>query len=185
MRMRGWLQVTDFLVEKIKEKQELSDAHGDKLVNESDNNGGSHGWTVERPYADHKERFTSAPQVMCTQGFSDGKHEWAVGVGPESMWSLGLCYKSIPRRGDHSRLGHNSMSWRLQWKSGKLTVCNASSNVVLRETSKQPLKIELALDYEGGTLMFHSINGQREHLYTIKTEFQERDGLLVLNKPSY
>ncbi|XP_061624299.1 E3 ubiquitin-protein ligase TRIM39-like [Phyllopteryx taeniolatus] len=127
----------------------------------------------KQTYADHKERFTSAPQVMCTQGFSSGEHVWAVEVGPDSMWSLGVCYKSIPRRGDHSRLGHNPVSWRLQWKSGKLTVCKASSNVVLREMSKQPLKIEVALDYEGGTLMFHSINGQREHLYTIKTEFKE------------
>ncbi|XP_061657355.1 E3 ubiquitin-protein ligase TRIM39-like [Syngnathoides biaculeatus] len=127
----------------------------------------------KQPYVDHRDRFTSAPQVMCSQGFSNGEHVWVVEVGPDSMWSLGVCYKSIPRRGDHSRLGHNSVSWRLQWKSGKLTVCKASSNVVLREMSQQPLKIEVALDYEGGTLMFHSIKGQREHLYTFKTEFKE------------
>ncbi|XP_077471040.1 E3 ubiquitin-protein ligase TRIM39 [Stigmatopora argus] len=128
---------------------------------------------AKQPYADHKERFTSAPQVMCNEGFSNGEHVWVVEVGPESMWSLGVCYKSIPRRGDHSRLGHNSVSWRLQWKSGKLTVCKSSSNVVLREMKIQPVKIEVALDYEGGTLIFHSIKGQREHLYTFKVVFKE------------
>ncbi|XP_057686184.1 E3 ubiquitin/ISG15 ligase TRIM25-like [Corythoichthys intestinalis] len=128
---------------------------------------------IKQPYPEHKERFTSAPQVMCNEGFSNGEHVWVVEVGPESMWSLGVCYKTIPRRGDHSRLGHNSMSWRLQWKSGKLTVCKSSSNVVLREMKIQPLKIEVALDYEGGTLMFHNIKGQREHLYTFKVAFKE------------
>ncbi|XP_061908335.1 E3 ubiquitin-protein ligase TRIM39-like [Entelurus aequoreus] len=127
----------------------------------------------KQPYADHPERFTSAPQVMCSQGFSGGEHVWVVEVGPDSMWSLGVCYKSIPRRGDHSRLGHNSVSWRLQWKSGKLTVCKSSSNVVLREMVKQPEKIEVALDYEGGTLMFHSIKNHREHLHTFKAGFKE------------
>ncbi|XP_054655424.1 E3 ubiquitin-protein ligase Midline-1-like [Dunckerocampus dactyliophorus] len=127
----------------------------------------------KQPYSDHPERFTSAPQVMCSQGFSSGEHVWVVEVGPNSMWSLGVCYKSIPRRGDHSRLGHNSVSWRLQWKNGKLTVCKSSSNVVLREMVNQPVKIEVALDYEGGTLMFHSIKGHREHLYTFKAGFKE------------
>ncbi|XP_077371111.1 E3 ubiquitin-protein ligase TRIM39 isoform X2 [Festucalex cinctus] len=128
---------------------------------------------TKQQYGENKERFTSAPQVMCNQGFSSGEHVWVVEVGPESMWSLGLCYKSIPRRGDHSRLGHNSVSWRLQWKSGKLTVCKSSSNVVLREMVKPPQKIEVALDYEEGTLIFHSIKGQREHLYTFKVVFKE------------
>ncbi|XP_077407245.1 E3 ubiquitin-protein ligase TRIM39 [Vanacampus margaritifer] len=128
---------------------------------------------TKQSYGENKERFTSAPQVMCDQGFSSGEHVWVVEVGPESMWSLGLCYKSIPRRGDHSRLGHNSVSWRLQWKNGKLTVCKSSSNVVLREMVNQPLKIEVALDYEEGTLVFHSIKGQREHLYTFKDAFKE------------
>nr|XP_057939904.1 E3 ubiquitin-protein ligase TRIM39-like [Doryrhamphus excisus] len=127
----------------------------------------------KQPYSDHPERFTSAPQVMCSQGFSSGEHVWVVEVGPNSMWSLGVCYKTIPRRGDHSRLGHNSVSWRLQWKNGKLTACKSLSSVVLRDMVNQPLKIEVALDYEGGTLMFHSIKGQREHLYTFKAGFKE------------
>ncbi|XP_071379410.1 E3 ubiquitin/ISG15 ligase TRIM25-like [Centroberyx affinis] len=125
------------------------------------------------PYGENLERFTSAPQVLCTQGFSSGDHMWVVEVGVHSMWSLGLCYKSIPRRGDHSRLGHNTVSWRLQWKNKKLTACHASSNVALGETAIQPLRIEVALDYEGGTLEFHSTKGRREHLHTFRTVFRE------------
>uniref|UniRef100_UPI0037E71AAE E3 ubiquitin/ISG15 ligase TRIM25-like n=1 Tax=Semicossyphus pulcher TaxID=241346 RepID=UPI0037E71AAE len=124
-------------------------------------------------YLEHPERFTSAPQVLCSQGFSGGEHVWVVEVGSSTMWSLGVCYKSLPRRGDHSRLGHNSVSWRLQWKNGKLTMCQSSCNVALGEMTNHPLRIEIALDYEGGTLMFHSTKGRREHLHTFRAVFRE------------
>ncbi|KAG8002904.1 Histone deacetylase 7, partial [Nibea albiflora] len=127
----------------------------------------------KQQYAEHPERFTSAPQVLCSQGFSGGEHIWVVEVGTSTMWSVGACYKSIPRRGDHSRLGHNSVSWRLQWKNGKLTVCQSSCNVALREMTTQPLRIEIALDYEAGTLTFHSTKGRREHLHTFRAVFRE------------
>ncbi|XP_041801598.1 E3 ubiquitin/ISG15 ligase TRIM25-like [Chelmon rostratus] len=127
----------------------------------------------KQAYVEHPERFTSAPQVLCSQGFSGGEHVWVVEVGAKTMWSLGVCYKNIPRRGDHSRLGHNSVSWRLQWKNGKLTVCQSSCNMALGEVTFPPLKIEIALDYEGGTLMFHSTKGRREHLHTFRAVFRE------------
>lgn len=128
---------------------------------------------TKQPYPEHPERFTTAPQVLCSQGFSGGEHIWVVEVGPNSMWSLGVCYKSIPRRGDHSRLGHNSVSWRLQWKNSKLTVCQSSSNVALGETAQPPLRIEVALNYQAGTLTFHSTKGRREHLHTFRAVFRE------------
>lgn len=129
--------------------------------------------TTKQQYGEHPERFTSAPQVLCTQGFSSGEHVWVVEVGANSMWSLGLCYKSIPRRGDQSRLGHNTISWRLQWKNNKLTACHASTNVALGEITCQPMRIELSLDYEGGTLSFHSTKGRRVHLHTYRAVFRE------------
>lgn len=127
----------------------------------------------KQQYPEHPERFTSAPQVLCSQGFSSGQHVWVVEVGANTMWSLGVCYKTIPRRGDHSRLGHNSVSWRLQWKNGKLTVCQSSSNVALGDMTNHSLRIEVALDYEGGTLSFHSTKGRREHLHTFRAVFKE------------
>lgn len=129
--------------------------------------------STKQSYAEHPERFTSAPQILCSQGFSCGEHVWVLEVGANTMWSVGVCYKSILRRGDHSRLGHNSVSWRLQWKNNKLTVCQSSCNAVLGDITTHPLKIEVALDYEGGALTFHSIKGHREHLYTFRAVFKE------------
>uniref|UniRef100_A0A3Q3FR46 B30.2/SPRY domain-containing protein n=1 Tax=Labrus bergylta TaxID=56723 RepID=A0A3Q3FR46_9LABR len=129
--------------------------------------------STKQPYCEHPERFMTAPQVLCSQGFSSGEHVWVVEVGPNTQWSLGVCYKSILRRGDHSRLGHNSVSWRLQRKNGKLTVCQSSCNVALGEMTNYPLTIEVALDYEGGTVIFHSTKGHRDHLHTFRTVFRE------------
>ncbi|XP_013870808.1 E3 ubiquitin/ISG15 ligase TRIM25 [Austrofundulus limnaeus] len=128
---------------------------------------------TKQSYVDHPDRFTSASQILCSQSFSGGTHVWVVEVGANCMWSLGVCYKSIPRRGDHSRLGHNTMSWRLQRKNGKLTVCTASSNIALSEMVIPPTKIEIVLDYEGGALTFNSIKGRRELLYTFRAVFKE------------
>lgn len=160
-----------FLLNPLKLTFNLSTAHPSLIVSNDQR-------TVKysaskQAYPDHPERFTSAPQVLCSQGLSTGEHVWVVEVGANSMWSLGVCYKSIPRRGDHSRLGHNSVSWRLQWKNNKLTVCQSSSNVALGEVINHPLRVEIALDYEGGTLTFHSTKGRREHLHTFKAVFRE------------
>lgn len=125
---------------------------------------------------DHSERFSSASQVMCSQGFSNGVHMWAVEVGPGCAWSVGLCYKSIPRKGDHSRLGHNTSSWRLQWKSKKLTACHDSANVAVGDgLVMPPKKIEATLDYEGGTIAFHSSGqgGRKQHLHTFSAMFKD------------
>ncbi|KAL4623635.1 E3 ubiquitin/ISG15 ligase TRIM25-like [Arapaima gigas] len=122
-------------------------------------------------YPEHAERFQNAPQVLCTQGFSAGEHIWVVELGP-GAWSVGLCYYSMVRKGDGSRLGHNAVSWRLQWKNKKLTACHASHTVTLPDTLP-PLRLEMALDYGAGTLCFYSSIGRKEHLHTFRTTFCE------------
>ncbi|XP_051515772.1 probable E3 ubiquitin-protein ligase TRIML1 [Myxocyprinus asiaticus] len=125
---------------------------------------------------DQGERFCTAAQVMCSQGFSTGVHMWAVEIGPGCMWSVGLCYKSIPRKGDHSRLGHNTSSWRLQWKNTKLTVCHDLANIVVGDGwVVPPKKVRVTLDYEGGTAAFHSTGqgGRKQHLHTFSAVFKD------------
>lgn len=125
---------------------------------------------------DQSERFATAAQVMCSQGFSTGVHMWTVEIGPGCMWSVGLCYKSIPRKGDHSKLGHNSSSWRLQWKNKKLTACHDSVNVPVGDgLMVPPKKVEVTLNYEGGTIAFHSTGhgGRKQHMHTCSALFRD------------
>ncbi|XP_051947788.1 E3 ubiquitin/ISG15 ligase TRIM25-like [Xyrauchen texanus] len=125
---------------------------------------------------DQGERFSTATQVMCSQGFSAGVHKWVVEIGPGCMWSVGLCYKSILRKGDHSRLGHNTSSWKLQWKNKKLTACHDSANMVVGDgLIVPPKRVEVTLDYEGRTVAFHSTGhgGRKQHLHTFSAMFKD------------
>ncbi|XP_017571115.1 E3 ubiquitin/ISG15 ligase TRIM25-like [Pygocentrus nattereri] len=136
-------------------------------------------WSGAKPShsnGDQNERFTTAVQVMCSQGFAQGVHVWTVQLGPHCMWSVGLCYASIPRKGDHSKLGHNTLSWRLQWKNKKLTACYDSISTNVGDGSAVPPKrLEVALDYDGGSLAFYSITakGRKLHLHTFRAAFKE------------
>ncbi|XP_055045382.2 E3 ubiquitin-protein ligase TRIM58-like [Misgurnus anguillicaudatus] len=125
---------------------------------------------------DQSERFSTVSQVMCSQGFSAGVHMWTVEIGPGCTWSVGLCYKSIPRKGDHSKLGHNAASWRLQWKNKKLTASHDSANVAICDgLIVPPKRVEVTLDYEAGIVAFHSTGhgGRKQHLYTFSGGFRD------------
>uniref|UniRef100_A0AAY4DB88 Uncharacterized protein n=1 Tax=Denticeps clupeoides TaxID=299321 RepID=A0AAY4DB88_9TELE len=128
----------------------------------------------KQPYQENPERFTTAVQVLCTQGFSNGQHAWVVEVSSQSMWSVGASYRNVPRKGDHSRMGHNSASWRLQWKNKKLTVCHGSNSFALADAPPTPpQRLEVMLDYEGGRLSFYNSKSRKEHLHTFRALFQE------------
>ncbi|XP_030622893.1 E3 ubiquitin/ISG15 ligase TRIM25 [Chanos chanos] len=130
--------------------------------------------SAKQGFSENSERFTSVVQVLASQGLSRGVHVWVAELEPCTMWSLGLCYKSIARKGDHSRLGHNSSSWRLQWKNRKMTACHESVNLTVPDApTVAPQRVEVALDYEGGTLSFHCVSGKRRHLYTFHAVFRE------------
>ncbi|XP_026881391.2 E3 ubiquitin/ISG15 ligase TRIM25-like [Electrophorus electricus] len=122
------------------------------------------------------EGFVTATQVLCQQGFTRGSHVWAVELGSGCTWAAGLCYGTIPRKGERSKLGHNAVSWRLQWKNKNLTACHDSVSTTLTEVSVVPPKrLEVALDYDGGTLAFYSIGvkGSKQHLHTFRATFKE------------
>ncbi|XP_072553404.1 E3 ubiquitin/ISG15 ligase TRIM25-like [Salminus brasiliensis] len=136
-------------------------------------------WSGGKPSygsGDQGERFTTVAQVMCSQGLSRGNHMWMVEVGTGSMWSIGVCYASIPRKGDHSRMGHNALSWRLQWKNKKLTACHDSVSITVTDAPVVPPKrLEVVLDYDGGTLAYYSVavKGRKQHLHTFRAMFRE------------
>uniref|UniRef100_A0A3B1K007 Tripartite motif containing 14 n=1 Tax=Astyanax mexicanus TaxID=7994 RepID=A0A3B1K007_ASTMX len=136
-------------------------------------------WGGGRPSftsGDQSERFCTSTQVMCSQALSSGAHVWTVEIGTGTMWSIGVCYASIPRKGDHSRIGHNAVSWRLQWKNKKLTACHDSISTTVTETPTVPPKrLEVALDYDKGTLAFYNLaaKGRKLHLHTFRAMFRE------------
>ncbi|MBN3270389.1 TRI39 ligase, partial [Polyodon spathula] len=126
---------------------------------------------VKQPYPNHAERFTGIYcQVRCSQGFSSGEHRWEVEMG-KCQWGVGVCYKSNNDT-SNTALGYNSASWSLQWWSNMLKAYTVSSSTAL-QCITQPVRVEVHLNYDAGTLSFYNASDNRVHLHTFNTTFTE------------
>ncbi|KAK1156202.1 E3 ubiquitin-protein ligase TRIM39-like [Acipenser oxyrinchus oxyrinchus] len=127
--------------------------------------------TVVQPYPCHAERFKgSYCQVRCSQGFSSGEHRWEVEMG-KSQWGVGVCYKSINGTSVPA-LGYNEASWSLEWYSNMLKAYTMSRSTPL-QCITQPVRVEVHLNYDAGTLSFYNASDSRVHLHTFNTTFTE------------
>ncbi|XP_077334337.1 E3 ubiquitin/ISG15 ligase TRIM25-like [Lithobates pipiens] len=118
------------------------------------------------------ERF-EYHQVMSSQRFSSGRHYWEVDVGGAEYWRVGMCYPSIERRGEQSRIGDNKKSWCLKWVFGNnLSEIHDSNEIRLhRDVSSRRVRIDL--DYEAGRISFYDLCDPIRHLHTFTTTFTE------------
>ncbi|XP_033912498.3 E3 ubiquitin/ISG15 ligase TRIM25-like [Acipenser ruthenus] len=126
---------------------------------------------VHQPYPNHAERFKGRfSQVRCSQGFSSGEHRWEVEMG-KCEWGVGVCYKSINGTSNPA-LGYNEASWSLEWYSNMLKAYTMRSSTPL-QCITQPVRVEVHLNYDAGTLSFYNASDSRVHLHTFNTTFTE------------
>ena len=92
-------------------------------------------------YPDCPARFSVCSQVLCTKGFSRGRHYWEVKMSSNNFVGLGLAYNSIDRKGPASRLGRNAQSWCVEWFNVKLSAWHASSETVLVNPDRKSTRL--------------------------------------------
>ncbi|XP_077123001.1 E3 ubiquitin/ISG15 ligase TRIM25-like [Ranitomeya variabilis] len=117
-------------------------------------------------------------QVLSGRRFTSGRHYWDVEIRRSDLWSVGMCYPSIERRGRQSHIGDNNKSWCLYGLYGGL-VCNNQYSV--RHDSKYILlrhqissdRVRIYLDYEAGQLSFYELCDPIRHLHTFTATFSE------------
>ncbi|KAG8543243.1 hypothetical protein GDO81_025124 [Engystomops pustulosus] len=124
---------------------------------------------------DTAERFLYY-QVMSSSDITSGRHYWDVGVSGAEMWSVGVCYPSIDRRGDLSCIGDDYKSWGVY--GGRLfenlcSVRHDSNNIRLPHQISSD-RVRLYVDYEEGELSFYELCDPIRHLHTFTTRFTER-----------
>ncbi|XP_073473030.1 uncharacterized protein [Aquarana catesbeiana] len=154
--------VTDILLDVRTAGNYLHISDDRKTVSESS----SHQNHPETP-----ERFQDY-QVMSSQRFSSGRHYWEVDVGGSGWWRVGMCYPSIERRGDQSRIGWNKKSWGLQRWDNQYSVRHDSNKTPLPgDVSSRRVRIDL--DYEAGRISFYDLCDPIRHLHTFTTTFTE------------
>ncbi|KAM5191472.1 E3 ubiquitin-protein ligase TRIM39-like [Mantella aurantiaca] len=124
-------------------------------------------------YPERSERFQSA-QVLSTQSFFSGQHYWEVDVESSQVWSVGMCYSSINRRGCHSEIGWNDKSWGLHksWLNNQYSVLY-DRNWIRLPGKVSSNRVMIYLDYEAGQISFYDLCDPIQHLYTFSTAFTE------------
>ncbi|XP_073436300.1 E3 ubiquitin/ISG15 ligase TRIM25-like [Dendrobates tinctorius] len=120
---------------------------------------------------DKDERF-GGDQVISTRSFSSGRHYWEVEIRDSENWGVGVCYSSMDRKGDQSRLGCNNKSWCLQRShNGLVAEHNGHSCSLPYRTFCS--RVRVYLDYNNGRLSFYEVSDAVKHVYTISTTFTE------------
>lgn len=120
---------------------------------------------VENP-----ERFTSAPCILGSRGFSTGFHTWEVDLGGMTNWRVGV---ARPHSGTHWTFHHDARSgfwyiYRLSGKDGKK--CRASNTARLETVPGDLRRIRVELDCDEGELSFYDTN-RKTHIYTFHEKF--------------
>ncbi|XP_053550246.1 nuclear factor 7, ovary-like [Bombina bombina] len=118
-----------------------------------------------------QNKFTFC-QVLSTNCFKSGQHYLEVLVSDEGVWTIGLAYASIKRRGTDSLVGCNDRSWGLCWMDGNLSALHNSESRAI-PIDKPIEAIGLYLDYEAGRLSFYQVSNQIKLLHTFSTKFTE------------
>ncbi|XP_061082889.1 E3 ubiquitin/ISG15 ligase TRIM25 isoform X9 [Conger conger] len=122
-------------------------------------------------YPDSPARFSVCSQVLCTKGFSQGRHYWEVKMTSNNFCGVGLAYNSIDRKGPASRLGRNNQSWCVEWFNVKLSAWHGSSETVL--TNPSPSRVGVLLDCTEGTATFYNVADRAYPFHTFVYPFAE------------
>ncbi|XP_068089260.1 E3 ubiquitin-protein ligase TRIM39-like [Hyperolius riggenbachi] len=130
-------------------------------------------WTYEsQNHPETPARFQWSPQVLSSSSFCSGRHYWEVDVSRSDQWRVGMCYTSIARRGNHSAIGDNDMSWCLyRWENQYLLIHNGKEIQLPGDISVN--RVRIYLDYDGGHLSFYELDDMIRHLHTFIATFTE------------
>nr|XP_028573459.1 uncharacterized protein LOC114590986 [Podarcis muralis] len=104
----------------------------------------------EQDLPNNCERFDKHPYVLGGEGFTGGRHFWEVVVGSEGGWAVGVARKSVKRKGQIT-FGPEEGVWGLGKWAGEY---KASSHAAMT-LSKEPERIRVALNCEGGRVSFY------------------------------
>ncbi|KAA0701472.1 E3 ubiquitin/ISG15 ligase TRIM25 [Triplophysa tibetana] len=122
-------------------------------------------------YQDIHTRFSVCSQVLCTKGFSQGRHYWEIKMSSNNFCGLGLAYGKIDRKGPSSRLGRNAESWCVEWFNVKLSAWHNSIETVLENPN--PSRVGILLDCDEGSATFFNVKDRVFPFHTFVFPFSK------------
>ncbi|XP_039388394.1 tripartite motif-containing protein 35 isoform X5 [Mauremys reevesii] len=119
---------------------------------------------------DNPERFSSAPCILGSRGFSKGSHAWEVDLGGLTNWRVGVAKERGSRRWNFHHDARSGFWYIYRLQGADSEVCRAS-NSARSETALRDLKrIRVELDCDEGELSFYDAD-QNSHIYTFHEQF--------------
>ncbi|KAK2889093.1 hypothetical protein Q8A67_014468 [Cirrhinus molitorella] len=142
-----------------------------KRISLSDNNTRATVSDDPAHYPDIPLRFSVCSQVLCTKGFSQGRHYWEIKMSSNNFCGLGLAYGKIDRKGPSSRLGRNADSWCVEWFNVKLSAWHNSIETVLQNPNSS--RVGILLDCDQGSATFYTVQDRAYPFHTFVFPFTE------------
>ncbi|KAJ0065744.1 hypothetical protein NL108_017562 [Boleophthalmus pectinirostris] len=123
---------------------------------------------TEQQVPENPERFFKYANVLGSEGFSSGSHQWDVEVGDHLRWTIGLAKESVDRKRERSITPKNGF-WCLMLKNGEY------SDVVGKSLSlkRRPQRIRVRLDCDEGKVFFFDA-GDMSLICSHKHRFTEK-----------
>ncbi|XP_037673802.1 butyrophilin subfamily 2 member A1-like isoform X1 [Choloepus didactylus] len=122
----------------------------------------------KRDVPDNPEGFDTMVAVLGQNSFQGGRHYWEVGVAGKSRWTIGLCWDSVNRKGQHISACPENGFWTLCKKNG---VYKALSTPRHQLNIPEPLiTVGIFLKYEEGLIFFYNVT-QCTILFKFKSNF--------------
>ncbi|XP_078471075.1 uncharacterized protein LOC144733165 [Lampetra planeri] len=110
---------------------------------------------ADQLYPHHVDRFESVPQVLCSEGFSSGRHYWELHVGCAEQYMVGVaCGKNAMEREECiAGLDGVRMSWCV-WRREAELVAAHDGEVTMLNPPVLPQRIGIHLDCDNLKLTF-------------------------------
>ncbi|KAI2663480.1 E3 ubiquitin/ISG15 ligase TRIM25 [Labeo rohita] len=169
LAVQNWVKRSDLLKYGTILNFDVRTAH--KRISLSENNTKATVSDNPAHYPDIPLRFSVCSQVLCTKGFSQGRHYWEIKMSSNNFCGLGLAYGRIDRKGPSSRLGRNADSWCVEWFNVKLSAWHNSIETVLQNPNSS--RVGILLDCDQGSATFYTVQDRAYPFHTFVFPFTE------------
>uniref|UniRef100_H3A1Q5 B30.2/SPRY domain-containing protein n=1 Tax=Latimeria chalumnae TaxID=7897 RepID=H3A1Q5_LATCH len=112
---------------------------------------------------DNPMRFDKVCSILASRSLSTGKHYMEVDVRACSVWSIGIAYGSMDRKGKlkSTTLGRNRSSWCIEQRDNHLLAWHNDTNISCGKKPSKLQRIGVHVNCERSTVAFYDAESMK------------------------